>query len=176
MKNLNFGGAALLAAVCGVCPGVYAAESEADSSAIRLHDIEVSANRAVRTTPVAFTNISAEEIKAVNDGRDLPFLINQTPSIVTTGDAGNGIGYSGIRVRGTDASRINVTANGVPVNDSESHRVYWVNMPDLASGLRDVQIQRGAGTSTNGAGAFGASINMLTEAPSLERYAEVSAS
>lgn len=164
----------MLFAACGVCHEAYAAE--ADSSAICLRDIEVSANRAVRTTPVAFTNISAEEIKAVNDGRDLPFLINQTPSIVTTGDAGNGVGYSGIRVRGTDASRINVTANGVPVNDSESHRVYWVNMPDLASGLRDVQIQRGAGTSTNGAGAFGASINMLTEAPSLERYAEVSAS
>ena len=164
----------MLFAACGVCHEAYAAE--ADSSAICLRDIEVSANRAVRTTPVAFTNISAEEIKVVNDGRDLPFLINQTPSIVTTGDAGNGIGYSGIRVRGTDASRINVTANGVPVNDSESHRVYWVNMPDLASGLRDVQIQRGAGTSTNGAGAFGASINMLTEAPSLERYAEVSAS
>ncbi len=164
----------MLFAACGVCHEAYAAE--ADSSAICLRDIEVSANRAVRTTPVAFTNISAEEIKVVNDGRDLPFLINQTPSIVTTGDAGNGVGYSGIRVRGTDASRINVTANGVPVNDSESHRVYWVNMPDLASGLRDVQIQRGAGTSTNGAGAFGASINMLTEAPSLERYAEVSAS
>lgn len=166
----------MLVAACGVCQGAYAAEADADSSAICLRDIEVSANRAVRTTPVAFTNISAEEIKAVNDGRDLPFLINQTPSIVTTGDAGNGVGYSGIRVRGTDASRINVTANGVPINDSESHRVYWVNMPDLASGLRDVQIQRGAGTSTNGAGAFGASINMLTEAPSLERYAEVSAS
>ncbi len=164
----------MLFAACGVCHEAYAAE--ADSSAICLRDIEVSANRAVRTTPVAFTNISAEEIKVVNDGRDLPFLINQTPSIVTTGDAGNGVGYSGIRVRGTDASRINVTANGVPVNDSESHRVYWVNMPDLASGLRAVQIQRGAGTSTNGAGAFGASINMLTEAPSLERYAEVSAS
>lgn len=174
MGKTFLSGTAMLFAACGVCHEAYAAE--ADSSAICLRDIEVSANRAVRTTPVAFTNISAEEIKAVNDGRDLPFLINQTPSIVTTGDAGNGVGYSGIRVRGTDASRINVTANGVPVNDSESHRVYWVNMPDLASGLRDVQIQRGAGTSTNGAGAFGASINMLTEAPSLERYAEVSAS
>ena len=174
MGKTFLSGTAMLFAACGVCHEAYAAE--ADSSAICLRDIEVSANRAVRTTPVAFTNISAEEIKVVNDGRDLPFLINQTPSIVTTGDAGNGVGYSGIRVRGTDASRINVTANGVPVNDSESHRVYWVNMPDLASGLRDVQIQRGAGTSTNGAGAFGASINMLTEAPSLERYAEVSAS
>lgn len=166
-------GTASLVAACSVCLGAYAAEADADSSAIRLHDIEVSANRAVSTTPVAFTNVSAEEIQKMNNGQDLPFIINLTPSVVTTGDAGNGIGYSGIRVRGTDPSRINITANGVPINDSESHRVYWVNMPDLASGLRDVQIQRGAGTSTNGAGAFGASINMLTDAPSLERYAEV---
>lgn len=166
-------GTASLVAACSVCLGAYAAEADADSSAIRLHDIEVSANRAVSTTPVAFTNVSAEEIQKVNNGRDLPFIINLTPSVVTDGDAGNGIGYCNIRVRGTDPSRINVTANGVPINDSESHRVYWVNMPDLASGLRDVQIQRGAGTSTNGAGAFGASINMLTDAPSLERYGEV---
>ena len=96
--------------------------------------------------------------------------------MVVTGDAGAGIGYSAIRVRGTDASRINVTANGVPINDSESHRVYWVNMPDLVSSVRDVQIQRGAGTSTNGAGAFGAGINMVTDAPSIDPYAEASVS
>ena len=94
------------------------------------------------------------------------------PSVVTTGDAGGGIGYSGLRVRGTDASRINITANGVPINDSESHNVYWVNMPDLASSVRDIQLQRGAGTSANGAGAFGASVNMITDAPSFEPEAE----
>ena len=87
-------------------------------------------------------------------------------------DAGGGVGYSALRIRGTDASRINITANGVPVNDGESHNVYWVNMPDLASSLRDIQIQRGVGTSTNGAGAFGASINMITAAPVPDAYAE----
>jgi len=102
--------------------------------------------------------------------------LNSVPSVIVTGDAGGGIGYSSIRVRGTDASRINITANGVPINDSESHNVYWVNMPDFVSSVRDIQIQRGAGTSTNGAGAFGASINMLSDAPSLDSYAQVVAS
>lgn len=169
--------AAACAAACAFVP-TYAVEnqSEADSSAIMLRDIEVSANRAVRTTPVAFTNVSAEKIAAINDGRDIPFLLNSVPSVIVTGDAGGGIGYSSIRVRGTDASRINITANGVPINDSESHNVYWVNMPDFVSSVRDIQIQRGAGTSTNGAGAFGASINMLSDAPSLDSYAQVAAS
>lgn len=174
-----------MAAMCAAVPvcapaHVGASESAAttgaavpDSSVINLRDVEIVANRAAVTTPVAYTNVTAAEIERVNDGRDIPFLIGSTPSVVTTGDAGGGIGYSSIRVRGTDGSRINITANGVPINDSESHNVYWVNMPDLASSLRDIQVQRGAGTSTNGAGAFGASINMLTEAPSVDRYAEV---
>ena len=175
MKHqLRFGAAAIVAAlpVCG-----FAAENSAQAdSVINLEEVVAVANRASATTPVAFTNFSFQEIQQQNDGRDIPFLIGQMPSIVTTGDAGGGIGYSGIRVRGTDASRINITANGVPINDSESHNVYWVNMPDLASSLRDIQVQRGAGTSTNGAGAFGASINMLTDAPSYDRGAMVSAS
>lgn len=150
--------------------------AQADSVAIELKGVEITANRAGVKTPVAFTNVSRKEIARKNDGRDIPSLLEMTPSIVTTGDAGGGIGYSGLRVRGSDASRINITANGVPINDSESHNVYWVNMPDLASSLRDIQIQRGAGTSANGAGAFGASINMLTDAPSSERSAMVSAS
>ena len=174
MKEFYLTAVAALCASGFVC--AHAQNPQSDTTIVHLRDVEVMANRADHRTPVAFSNLTAAEIERVNDGRDIPFLLESMPSVVTTGDAGNGIGYSGIRVRGTDASRINVTANGVPVNDSESHRVYWVNMPDLASGLRDVQIQRGAGTSTNGAGAFGASINMLTEAPSLERYAEVSAS
>jgi iron complex outermembrane receptor protein len=144
-----------------------------DSTIINLRDVEVVANRANEKTPIAYTNINAKEISRINDGRDIPFLLSSTPSIVTTGDAGGGIGYSSLRVRGTDASRINITANGVPINDSESHNVYWVNMPDLASSLRDIQIQRGAGTSTNGAGAFGASVNMITDAPSYNPSAEV---
>ena len=148
-----------------------------DSVAVtELEGVAVTANRAGVKTPVAFTNVSAKEIARGNDGRDIPSMLELTPSVVVTGDAGGGIGYSSLRVRGSDSSRINITANGVPINDSESHNVYWVNMPDLASSLRDIQIQRGAGTSTNGAGAFGASINMLTDAPSTERGAMVSAS
>lgn len=147
-----------------------------DSIVTRLDAVEVTANRAGVKTPVAFTNVNSKEISKKNDGRDIPSLLEMTPSIISTGDAGAGIGYSSLRVRGTDGSRINITANGVPINDSESHNVYWVNMPDLASSLNDIQIQRGAGTSTNGAGAFGASINMLTDYPAAERSAMVSAS
>lgn len=157
-------------------PAASLNDAAIDSVAVTLHDIEVTANRAGKATPVAYSNLSREEIERANDGRDIPFLLQATPSVVTTGDAGGGVGYSGIRVRGTDASRINITANGVPINDSESHNVYWVNMPDLVSSLRDIQVQRGAGTSTNGAGAFGASINMITDAPGLERSAMVAAS
>lgn len=153
-----------------------ASEGEADSLFISLKNVEITANRAGVKTPVAYTNITCEDIARINDGRDVPSLLEMAPSIVSTGDAGGGIGYSGIRVRGSDASRINITANGVPINDSESHNVYWVNMPDLASSLRDIQVQRGAGTSTNGAGAFGASINMLTDAPSLDPGALLSLS
>ena len=143
---------------------------------INLHEVEIVANRATAKTPVAFTNVKKADIEKVNDGRDIPYLLSMTPSMVMTSDAGAGIGYSSMRVRGSDASRINVTINGIPVNDAESHRVYWVNMPDLASSLRDIQIQRGAGTSTNGAGAFGASVNMLTDAIAYDPYGEVSAS
>lgn len=152
------------------------AAEAADSLIVELEGVEITANRAGAKTPVAFTNITRKDIERINDGRDIPSLLEMAPSIITTGDAGGGIGYSAIRVRGSDGSRINITANGVPINDSESHNVYWVNMPDLASSLRDIQIQRGAGTSTNGAGAFGASINMLTDAPAYERSAMVSAS
>ncbi|MGN1252071.1 MAG: TonB-dependent receptor [Muribaculaceae bacterium] len=152
-------------------PAVYA---QSDSTAVILRDVEVVANRADQKTPVAYTNVSKSELERYNDGRDITYLLNFTPSLITTSDAGAGIGYTSLRVRGTDASRINITANGIPVNDSESHNVYWVNMPDLASSLRDVQIQRGVGTSVNGAAAFGASINMITDAPSETPYAELS--
>ncbi len=156
---------------------LYASEenpSEPDTVPSILMELEVVANRATAKTPVAFTNVSKKELLKDNDGRDITYLLRFTPSITTTSDAGAGIGYTSMRVRGTDGSRINVTANGIPINNPESHNVYWVNMPDFASSLRDVQIQRGAGTSTNGAGAFGASVNMITDAPSETPYAEVS--
>ncbi|MCX4258946.1 MAG: TonB-dependent receptor [Muribaculaceae bacterium] len=145
--------------------------------AVSLKEVEFTANgRATSTTPVAFTNLTAKKISEVNDGRDLPYLMQMTPGVITTSDAGNGIGYTSMRVRGSDGSRINVTANGIPVNDPESHNVYWVNMPDLASSVRDVQIQRGVGLSTNGAGAFGASVNMATSVPSSDPYTAIDAS
>ena len=143
---------------------------------VKLEGIEVVSTRASAKTPVAFTNISKKDIKKQNIGKDIPFLISTTPSILTTSDAGAGIGYSKIRIRGTDATRINVTTNGIPMNDAESHELYWVNTPDLASSLEDIQVQRGVGTSTNGAGAFGASINMRTQAIFPQKYAEVSGS
>lgn len=125
---------------------------------------------------MAFTNVKKEQISKQNFGQDIPFLLSTTPSVLTTSDAGTGVGYTAIRVRGTDATRINVTANGIPMNDSESHAIFWVNTPDFASSLEDMQIQRGAGTSTNGSGAFGASINMRTQSISSKPYAEVSGS
>ena len=147
---------------------------EDDSLSLVLDHVEVVANRATAKTPVAFTNVGKRELMRNNDGRDMTYLLQMTPSVTTTSDAGGGVGYTSMRIRGTDGSRINVTANGIPINNPESHNVYWVNMPDLASSLRDVQIQRGAGTSTNGAGAFGASVNMVTDAPSEDAYAELS--
>ena len=127
-----------------------------------LDEVSVNSLRANAKTPMAFTNLSKSEIENANLGQDLPYLISLTPSVVTTSDAGAGVGYTGFRIRGSDASRINVTINGIPLNDSESQGVWWVNMPDFASSLDNIQIQRGVGTSTNGAAAFGASINLKT--------------
>lgn len=161
-------------ALAGTVAWSAGAEQAADSLLVNLESIEVSANRADVKTPVAFTNVSKAKLQRSNDGRDMTYLLSMTPSVVVTSDAGAGMGYTSMRVRGTDPTRINVTANGIPLNDGESSIVYWINMPDLASSTRDVQIQRGAGTSTNGAGAFGASVNMITDAPSDEAYAEIS--
>lgn len=136
-------------------------------------EVIISATRANENTPTTFTNVSKENIEKVNLGQDIPILLQMTPSLVATSDAGAGVGYTGLRIRGSDASRINVTINGVPLNDSESQGVFWVNMPDFASSLENVQIQRGAGTSTNGAGAFGASINLQTNALKQNAYGEV---
>ena len=156
---------------------VFAQESVQDSlTNVNLQEVQVISTRANAKTPVAFSNVTKEDIRKQNTGLDLPFLLLNTPSVLTTSDAGMGIGYTSIRVRGTDATRINVTANGIPMNDSESQSVFWVNTPDLLSSLEDIQVQRGAGTSTNGSGAFGASINMRTQNASITPYAEASGS
>jgi iron complex outermembrane receptor protein len=132
----------------------------------------VKSTRSDRKTPMTYSNLNAEQIQKNNQGQDVPFILQWTPSAVVTSDAGTGIGYTGIRIRGTDATRINVTINGIPLNDSESQGVFWVNMPDFASSAHDVQIQRGVGTSTNGAAAFGATINLNTAKINQEAYAE----
>ena len=146
---------------------------EQDSVLVKrqLQEVKVDALRATNQTPMSFTNISKEELEEQNLGQDLPYLISFTPSVVTTSDAGAGVGYTGFRVRGSDPTRINVTINGIPLNDSESHGVWWVNMPDFASSIENIQIQRGVGTSTNGAGAFGASINLVTDKLKSKPYA-----
>lgn len=143
---------------------------------VKLEQIQVTATRADSKTPMAHTEIKKEEIAKMNFGQDIPFLLTLTPSVVATSDAGAGIGYTGVRIRGVDASRISVTSNGVPLNDAESHSLFWVNMPDFASSVEDIQVQRGVGTSTNGSGAFGGSINMQTESLSRTPYAEASLS
>lgn len=138
-----------------------------------LEEIIVRSVRATTKTPIAFSNLDKKEIQKRNLGQDIPILMNFMPSVVTTTDAGNGIGYTGIRVRGSDATRINVTLNGIAYNDSESHGSFWVNMPDFASSLQNMQLQRGVGTSTNGSGAFGASLNLLTDGVSYDAYGEL---
>lgn len=140
----------------------------------QLDDVLVSAVRVTTKTPVSFSNMSKKEIQFRNLGQDIPILMNYLPSVVTTSDAGNGMGYTGIRVRGSDATRVNVTINGIPYNDAESQGTFWVNMPDFASSVESLQLQRGVGTSTNGSGAFGASLNMLTDKYASKANGEIS--
>src|SRR6478672_698253 len=139
---------------------------------IDLLPVEVRAVRAGSTAPFAKTNISKAEIQKQNLGQDLPFLLSQTPSVIVNSDAGNGIGYTGIRIRGTDATRINVTLNGIPYNDAESSGAYFVDLPDLLSSVNSIQIQRGVGTSSNGPGAFGGTINLSTNEVNKQPYFE----
>ncbi|PVY43839.1 iron complex outermembrane receptor protein [Pontibacter virosus] len=139
---------------------------------VSTEEVLISSTRANERTGTTFTNVTREEIAERNFGQDLPYLLEQTPSVVVNSDAGAGVGYTGIRIRGSDITRINVTVNGIPVNDSESHGTFFVNMPDFASSVEDMQVQRGVGTSTNGAGAFGASINIQTQKVRREAYAE----
>ncbi|MEJ7778085.1 MAG: TonB-dependent receptor [Daejeonella sp.] len=136
-------------------------------------EVLVKATRATENSATTYKNVSREELEKNNLGQDLPFLLNQTPSVVVSSDAGNGIGYTGIRIRGSDPTRVNVTINGIPYNDSESQGTFWVNMPDFASSVDNIQIQRGVGTSTNGAGAFGGSLNIQTSTRRDSAYAEL---
>ena len=135
-----------------------------------LQEVQVVSTRATKKTPMAYTNISKQALQSINYGKDLPELLSLTPSVTMTSDAGNGIGYTTLRVRGTDPSRINITANGIPMNDAESSSLFWVNFGDFASSAQSIQIQRGVGTSTNGAGAFGATVNMLTDNVGTQPY------
>lgn len=137
-------------------------------------EIIVQATRVQRNTPTTFSTMDKDQIAESNIGQDLPYILQLTPSVVTHSDAGSGVGYTGIRIRGTDLTGINVTMNGVPVNDPESHTVYFVDLPDLASSTDNIQIQRGVGTSTNGSAAFGASINIQTTTLNVDPYAEIS--
>ena len=185
MKNFslrNVLGTMTVAAVAALVPTTAVAqkqftmadlEAEANADSLKLEHMQelvVKGVRATKKTPVAYTNMTKEQLKAVNYGQDVPYLLSLTPSITMTSDAGNGIGYTSLRVRGTDPSRVNITANGIPLNDAESATVFWVNMGDFASSVQSMQIQRGVGTSTNGAGAFGATLNMQTESVGMKPY------
>lgn len=167
-----------LASVALLSSGAIFAQDQTVQDTIKkpvaLDEVMVSSTRANGKTPVTFSNLSKKEIEKRNLGQDIPQLLNFLPSVVTTSDAGNGFGYTGIRVRGSDATRVNVTINGVPYNDSESSGTFFVDVPDFASSVESIQLQRGVGTSTNGAGAFGASLNLLTGKVSDSANAEIS--
>ncbi len=162
-----------------VCCNIANAQTEESRDSLKvvsMQEVVVSSVRATSATPTAHVEVDKAIIEKSNYGQDMPFLLTMTPSVIATSDAGTGIGYTSLRIRGTDPSRINITTNGVPLNDSESHSVFWVNIPDLASSVEDVQVQRGVGSSTNGAGAFGASIDMSTARLSSQPSASFDAS
>ncbi|MBN8824077.1 MULTISPECIES: TonB-dependent receptor [unclassified Spirosoma] len=145
-------------------------------TAVAVDEVVVSATRANQKSAIAYSDVTRRDLDKLNLGQDIPQLLNFTPSIVTTSDAGTGVGYTGIRIRGSDATRVNVTLNGIPYNDAESQGTFFVDMPDFASSVSSIQIQRGVGTSTNGAGAFGASVNIQTNKLEANPYAETNAS
>ncbi|HOY31650.1 MAG TPA: TonB-dependent receptor [Bacteroidales bacterium] len=143
-----------------------------EKKAVMQDEVIISATRAGENEPATYTIVDKKHISNLNFGQDIPYLLSSTPSLVVSSDAGNGVGYTGLRIRGSDISRINVTMNGIPVNDAESQSVFWVDLPDLASSVDNVQIQRGVGTSTNGSASFGASINIQTTKLNPAPYAE----
>ncbi len=153
---------------------LYAQNKKTFNDTSFLQPVEITAVKAQEKNPFAKTNLTKAEIKKLNIGQDLPFILNNTPSVVVNSDAGTGIGYTGIRIRGTDATRINVTLNGIPYNDAESLGTFFVDMPDIAASAGSIQIQRGVGTSANGAGSFGGSINVSTNELNKEKHLELS--
>jgi iron complex outermembrane recepter protein len=180
LKNLRKGEYRLMVSFIGfetreievLIPSQKEVRIDLEPASVMTGEVLVSATRATGKTPVAFTNLGSEEISRRNMGQDIPYLLQLTPSFVATSDAGAGVGYTNFRIRGTDLNRINVTVNGIPLNDPESHGTWFVDQPDLASSLENVQIQRGVGTSTNGAAAFGATIDLQTNTLNREAYAE----
>jgi len=159
-------------ALCAAASASFAQTEKKFNDTAYLQPVEVQAIRAGEKAPFAKTDLGKKDIEKNNLGQDLPFLLNQTPSVVVSSDAGNGIGYTGIRIRGTDAARINVTLNGIPYNDAESQGTFFVDLPDFASSANSIQVQRGVGTSSNGAGAFGGTINIATNELNKEFYVE----
>lgn len=135
--------------------------------------VRISANTIVSNAPVTYTTIIGKQLNENNFGEDMPFLLESTPSTVVTSDAGNGVGYTGLRIRGSDATRVNITVNGVPYNDAESQQTYWVDLPDFASSVDEIQIQRGVGTSTNGISSFGAAVNINTNVLSRKPFVKL---
>ena len=161
--------------VLSVSLGAQESKKEQDTTKIqKLDEVLVKAVRVNATSPITHSNIDKKTLEKRNLGQDLPILLNYLPSVVTTSDAGAGIGYTGIRVRGVSAQSTNITINGIPYNDAESLGTFWVNLGDFSSSVESLQLQRGVGTSTNGSGAFGASINILTDAISEKSRAEIS--
>src|SRR5687767_4225427 len=173
MKNIFYPVCFLLTGIASAqtVPAVPDQPGEKDSFYL-LSPVEVRGVRAGDNSPFSKTDITIKEIRKSNLGQDIPFILNHTPSVVINSDAGNGIGYTGIRIRGTDATRINITLNGIPYNDAESQGSFFVDLPDFSSSTGSIQVQRGVGTSSNGAGAFGASINFSTNELYKKPYAE----
>ena len=175
MKRIAFTSCILLSAFVSFSQLVPSKKQnqETTDSFYLLTPVEVKAIRAGEKAPFTKTNLSKKEIQKTNLGQDIPFILNQTPSVVVNSDAGTGIGYTGLRIRGTDATRINVTLNGIPYNDAESQGTYFVDLPDFTSSVNSIQIQRGVGTSSNGTGAFGATVSLSTNETNSKSYAEI---
>lgn len=163
----------LIISLCFCSLTAFAQQKDIKKDTIKLNEVIVEATRLGKKSPFTYSTISKKVLNKRNLGQDIPILLKYMPNVVTTSDAGGGVGYTGIRVRGSDATRVNVTINGIPLNDSESQGVFWVDLPDFASSTQSIQLQRGVGTSTNGAGAFGASLNLLTDAISEKPIAEI---
>ena len=173
LRGVNYGGYALRISFTGFEPfdtvvvvsGNTIVDASLKEALFVTDDVIVRGSRAGSRTPMAHSTVLAAEMRSRDLTRDMPYLLALTPSVVETSDAGNGVGYTSLRIRGSDASRINITLDGIPLNDAESQQVFWVDLPDLASSTGSIQIQRGVGTSTNGAGAFGASVNISSMTP-----------